>query len=213
MGGTYPSVEGSSLWRSVGKNLGGGTMDMSFFGICREAGASGLKFASRTRNYNPDKKASVKARCPDGYRVVGGGIESPDPLVMATIPYDANDVDLKPDDGWKASAVNNDDIKRELTAHATCRKAGGWDLAYRSEEGGVAGGSTVSGSQTCTQGDAVTGGGGAISGALGTVRVHETYPVDLGDVDDETPENAWTTGLTNTGVGLASGVVHAICRT
>lgn len=75
MGSTNPSKEGDfRLWRSAGFNLAGGTKDMSFFGICRQAQARVMKFRAATRAFNPGKRRTVKAACPEGFRVVGGGI-------------------------------------------------------------------------------------------------------------------------------------------
>jgi hypothetical protein len=212
MGGTYPAKEGSiRLWRSQGLNLVGGMMDMSFFAICREIDASLMKLRSVTRPFNPGKKRTVKVACPDGFRAIGGGIESPEPLVTATVPYDAGDNDKKPDDGWKAAAVNASAVERDLTAHVSCRKAGSWELHYENLDFGIGGGLTASAGVLCTPGD-LTGGGASIAGPDGTVRVHESFPIDAGDAGNVTPADGWHGSLTNGEMGSTSGTVHAICK-
>jgi len=211
MGGSYPVKEfGPLIWRTTGHNLIGGTMDMSFFGICREKQPTMTRFPSVTRPFNPNKQRTVRAPCPQGFRVTGGGIQSSNPLVSANRPYDGKDEDKKPDDGWKVTALNLQPIPEELTAHASCRKAGSWDLKYLREEGTVGGGSSTVSTDICPAG-VVAGGGASISGAAGTVRLHETYPADVGDID-ETPEDGWTTSLRNGGMGPANGVFYAICK-
>jgi hypothetical protein len=187
-------------------------MDMSFFAICREIDTSAMKFRTETRPFNPAKRRTVKVACPDGFRAIGGGIEAPDPLVSATVPYDGGDGDDKPDDGWKATAVNLDAIKRDLTAHVSCRKAGGWDLKYEIAGIGLGSGTSGSAGTMCPAGAAVTGGGTAIAGPAGAVRVHESFPIDAGDAGNDTPEDGWHGSLTNTSVGSATGVIHAICK-
>jgi hypothetical protein len=212
MGPTYRAVEGETeFWRTGLRNLAGGAKDMRFFAICKQSGKSGLRFVTKKRkNVQPGQQRSVRARCPDGYRVIGGGIFLPEPSVTATRPFDGRDRDPKPDDGWKASAVNNDPIERTLEARATCRKAGTWKLAYRSVGVGVGGGGTSLAAQLCAEG-AVVGGGASITGPTGTVRLHESYPHDGAD-GDAAPDDGWSAGLTNLGMGKASGRVHAICK-
>ena len=209
MRSTYRAVEGGfSEWRTSLVNLSGAAKDMSFFAICKESGMNGLKYVTAKRSLEPDQRRSVKAKCPDGYRVVGGGIFLPDPVVSATAPYDGRDNDSKPDDGWKATAVNNQAIERKLKAQAVCRKAGTWKLAYKSTGVGAAGGTTASAGVLCTEGT-VVGGGALIKGPKDEVRLQESYPADTGGAD--TPDG-WSAGLTNLGASQASGAVHAICK-
>jgi hypothetical protein len=212
MGSTYWAAEGGPrFWRTSLRNVAGGAKDMRFFAICKKSGNSGLRFVTKKRrNVQPGEKRSVKARCPDGYRVIGGGIFLASPSVTATLPFDGRDRDSKPDDGWKASGVNNDAIARTLEARAVCRKAGTWKLAYASVGVGVAGGTTSLSGQLCAEGT-VVGGGASITGPTGTVRIHESYPHDGADADIA-PDDAWFAGLTNLEMAQASGRVHAICK-
>jgi hypothetical protein len=210
MGSTYRSVGGFSpnSWRTALRNLSGGAKDMSFFSICRESGKKGLKFVTVKKKFEPDQRRTVKAKCPDGYRVIGGGIHSVDPIVTATAPFDGKDDDSKPDDGWKATAVNNHALEQELKAQAVCRKSGTWQLAYKSTGVGAAGNTTAHGGVLCVEGT-VVGGGASIKGPNGDVRLQESYPNDSGGTD--TPDG-WSAGLTNLGADPASGAVHAICK-
>jgi hypothetical protein len=207
---TYRSVNGFSpnSWRTALVNLSGGTKDMSFFAICKESGKRGLKYVTAKRKFEPGQRRSVKAKCPDGYRVLGGGIYSVDPIVTTTAPFDGKDDDSKPDDGWKATAVNNHALEQKLEAQAVCRKSGTWQLAYKSTGVGAAGNTTASAGVLCIEGT-VVGGGASINGPKGDVRLQESYPKDSGGAD--TPDG-WSAGLTNLGADQASGAVHAICK-
>ena len=140
MGSTYPAKEGSHLWRASGLNLVAGSIDMSFFAICRQIQPDVSKFRSATRSVKAGKRRTVKAACPDGFQVTGGGIEGSNPLIAATVPYDGKDSGKKPDDGWKATAFNPDAAAEDLTAFASCRKAGTWDLKYLRVENPVGAG-------------------------------------------------------------------------
>jgi hypothetical protein len=211
MGATYPALEVSRIWRSVGRNEGVGAMDMSFFAVCRALDPGAFRFRSETKPVNPGKRRSVRAPCPNGFRAIGGGLEFGQGLAVATAPYDGRDPDKKPDDGWRARAVNGAPSQAELTAHVSCREAGTWTLAYEREAFLVGGGSSALSTAICEEG-AATGGGGTIAGP-GAVRLHEAYPVDFGDVEDTIPENGWQLSVRNSSMGSAEAVVHAVCKT
>jgi hypothetical protein len=187
-------------------------IDMSFFAVCRKAQPQLSKLRSAAKPVEPNERRTVRSRCPDGFQVTGGGLEAPNPIPSASGPYDGKDRDKKPDDGWKATAVNSSAQPADLVTWASCRKAGSWDLEYRKGEFPVGGGGSVSTTSLCPNG-VVTGGGGAIRGPSGLVRIHETFPADDGSDADETPADGWTTSLRNGDMGTAEGVAYAICKT
>ena len=213
MGGTYPAQEGELYeWRSVGTNLLGGSMDMSFFAVCRKLEPGVMKFRSAAKPLDGTQRKSVKAACPKGFEVTGGGVHAPaDLLIQATAPYDGKDSDHKPDDGWKATAIPNFDTDADLLAYASCRRASSWDLKYVKEKVVVGSNSEGVGTEVCTDG-VVTGGGGSIVGDGGLTRMHETYPADVGDGDD-TPADGWTTSFRNGGASATNFTDYAICKT
>jgi hypothetical protein len=212
MGSTYPAKEGDlRMWRSAGHNLGAGSMDMSFFAVCREVQPRLSTFRRADRPFPVDKRRTVRAACPDGFRVTGGGVHAVNPLVSASAPYDGRDADAHPDDGWKATAKNLFPQPDELTAFASCRKAGTWDLEYVKGQSTVSGGLVVDGDIPCLDG-AVTGGGASITGPSGLVRLHETYPSDAGDLN-EVPADAWFASVRNGAMSTVPAVLYAICKT
>jgi hypothetical protein len=207
-----PGLDGTRrTWRTTGHNLVAGTKDMNFYGVCKESGKKGIRFASgKRKGVDPGEKGTAKARCPDGYRVIGGGIISVDPIVLATVPFDGGDSDAKPDDGWKASAVNNQGVARAVRAQAICRKARAWDLAYHRAEVAINGNSSITASQLCS-GGVVTGGGAEIVGPAGTGRLFSSFPFDDADMGFM-PSEGWLATVTNLTGTQQSGSVHAICK-
>lgn len=212
IGGTYPAQEGGVReWRSVGQNLLGGDMDMSFFAVCRKVEPSLTRFPSAIRTFASGEMKSLKAACPNGFEVTGGGVRGPNPSIMGSVPYDAKDHDHKPDDGWKVTAVNSQSgIEEELQAFASCRRAGDWDLSYVKEKLTIGTDATGEATEICTHG-VVTGGGASITGENGLTRMLETYPADFGD-SDTTPADGWTSSLRNGSASATDGVAHAVCR-
>jgi len=199
--------EGATGWRTSASDLSGGPKDINFFAVCKASGAGGIKYRRLKRSYDPGEEKTVKARCPDGYRVIGGGLESPNPVVVATAPFDAGDQDQKPDDGWRVRAVNAFGLEQTLRAHAVCRKAGAWDLSYESENVAITGGTTLPASATCPSGGAITGGGAKVKPGPGSGRVFEMYPAG-----GTPPREDWHVGITNPSMPQITATVYAICR-
>ena len=72
------------------------------------------------------KQAKVRALCPDGKSVTGGGafasLATDDAHVVASNPIDSKkDADSVPDDGWKAKYHNAATEKQRFTASVVCR--------------------------------------------------------------------------------------------
>jgi hypothetical protein len=201
------STDGATGWRTSASDLTGGSKDIDFYAICKESGAGGLKYRKEKRNFAPAKTKTAKARCPDGYRVIGGGLQSANPVVLATAPFDAGDPDSKPDDGWRIRATNASAQPQELIAHAVCRAAGAWQLSYRSVSESVSGGTTDGTTRSCPAGAAVTGGGVRIDAGPGAARLFEMFPAG-----GAPPQQAWFGAITNLSMGSISATVHAICR-
>ena len=212
MGSTYPAQEGDLLeWRSQGYNLLGGTMDMGFFAVCRKVEPSMWKFRSASKSVASAAIETVKATCKKGFEVTGGGLQSANPRVLASAPYDGSDKDKKPDDGWKATALNDDPTTRDLLAYASCRKAGTWDLQYlKTKQQAIGSDASAASTDVCTDG-VVTGGGASIVGTTGLTRLHESYPADFDDAND-TPADGWTSSVRNASASSTSATFYAICK-
>jgi hypothetical protein len=206
------AFEGTArTWRSTGVNLAGGVKDMDFYGVCKESGRKGTRIVMAKRMVDPGEKGTAKVRCPDGYRVIGGGVISADPIVLATVPFDGGDSDDETDDGWKASAINNQGVARPVKAQAICRKAGTWSLAYIQSGVGLIANGTTAYTRLCPNTGVAVGGGGAIIGPAGTGRIFETFPHDSGDMD-VTPSEGWTAELKNLSASPQQGTVDVICK-
>jgi hypothetical protein len=65
-----------------------------------------------------------RAGCPTDEHVVGGGARTSGPenrsRLVATVPYDGNDADDVPDDGWRVRVYNVGGAAKQVTAYAVC---------------------------------------------------------------------------------------------
>ena len=217
MGSSHPETKGAGFahgaldWRSTATDLTQPSTDIGFYAVCRKSGAEGLKYRTRTRSVKPGAEKTVKAPCPDGKRVIGGGLISADPVVLATVPFDGGDGDAKQDDGWKARVISEFGIKTDLRVISVCLEAGVWDLAYM--DGGanhnifLTPNSTVDFGRSCGVDDSVIGGGAEILGPATNGRIHDSFPGAA-----EPPDGGWSAGLTNMTASTVTGRAYAICR-
>jgi hypothetical protein len=88
--------------------------------------AGRTKYEKNTVNIKPASAKSAKLSCPDGMSVTGGGgfIFGPaaSGWLFASHPFDGRDRKQKPDDGWKVSAFNDDELEgTQMIAYAICR--------------------------------------------------------------------------------------------
>jgi hypothetical protein len=71
------------------------------------------------------ESAGVRAFCPVGRPVLGGGVRVSGPAsashVINSRPIDTKDSGTVPDDGWRGAATNTSDQDLTLTVHAVCR--------------------------------------------------------------------------------------------
>ena len=204
-------AHGAGDWRSTATDLTQPQTDIGFYAVCKKSGADGLKYRTRTRSVKPAAEKTVKAPCPDGYQVIGGGLVSADPVVVGTVPFDSGDGNAKQDDGWKVRVVSDYGLKTDVDAIAVCLESGTWDLAY--EDGGanhnifLDPNSTLLFERPCDVGDSVIGGGGEILGPATNGRIHESYPGSV-----MPPDGGWSVGLTNMTASTVTGRAYAICR-
>lgn len=192
------------------ENANANPADATSFAIC--ARKKGLSMETRaTPEPDNDAVVSAKARCPKGTSVTGGGLtsDSNEEFILASAPYDGNDADPKPDDGWRTSVVTGiGQPDRQLRAHAFCSSR--FTLAYRRDTDTDV---TLDGSALadCPGRAAITGGGIAISGGAGAF-VNTSAPVDDAGAEDEVPDDAWQ-GSAGVTTGSRRVDVYAICRT
>ena len=147
----------------------------------------------------------LKAHCPAGTHVTGGGLYNgaSDDDFLVSAPYDGNDQDSKPDDGWVGRIVPASTAK-DVFVRAICSDA--YQLSYHDDD--VNGTGVMGKSVVCPAGSAVTGGGMALSGDAGAYP-HASQPADIGDVNT-TPEDGWLAEVSVTGTRTLT--VIAICK-
>jgi hypothetical protein len=215
MGDTHPDVEGdASVWRSSAVNGTGDPLVMTFFAICSES--DGVRSKTNKTRIPPGSKAKVRAGCPRGSVVAGGGIQT-DGAALASIGYDDADRDERPDDGWKASAYNAGSQPIDLRVHASCVRASAWQLTYTRSGTATQAGHTVFDGSLCAEGRALSGMGAKARGGTGPhdIRLLEIYPVDSGVDGDVTPSEAGVAalGLQNDASDVFAGMsTSTICR-
>ncbi len=139
-----------------------------------------------------NKAKNLKARCPNGTSVVGGGIyltgSNSEIFISATRPWDSGDKGKKPDDGWFVRAANVAGSHKVMTAHAMCRSDLSLDPfgGFGSMSPGVGG----VGSGCDSPQDSITAPGGEIQGTdptlvrFGAVRPDDNT-IEAGSVPDD----------------------------
>ncbi|MGI9021582.1 MAG: hypothetical protein ACR2G3_12845 [Solirubrobacterales bacterium] len=110
---------------SMRANFGGGTGTAEALAVC---GQQVSKYRTKARDIDPQETLTVKAPCPTGTRVTGGGGRIKDATTLSSnadlnssFPYDGNDGDSDHDDGWAVRGWNDRPSGRgRLTAYAIC---------------------------------------------------------------------------------------------
>lgn len=101
--------------------------------IC--ARGAGLDYRDRFKSVPAESQATRRVRCPQGTNVTGGGVvdnvgvlaDSDFPMeVAASAPFDGNDGDSRPDDGWFVRVTNGETETRNVIAHAVCARRGSY---------------------------------------------------------------------------------------
>ena len=110
-------------WRGRVHYTGDGGDSASVFLWC----LSGVRPAYRKASVTvpAGKSAGIRAFCPVGRPVLGGGVRVSGPgdasHVIDSRPIDTRDSGTVPDDGWRGAASNTSDQALTLTVHAVCR--------------------------------------------------------------------------------------------
>jgi len=156
---------------------------------------------------SPNVELDVRARCPQDTHVTGGGVDYADDSSQSRIlaPFDGNDDDAKPDDGWRVVAYPAG--SGGVTAIAICARG---KYAYRQANTAGPFGETshVIDQANCRDDQAVTGGGVNVGGASPTARWVSGGP---GDNDfDGAPDDAWKASYMLPAGSIANSI--AICK-
>lgn len=91
--------------------------------VAARAGAE-LVYPHSTFTVTAGTASSGTAKCPSGYKVVGGGVRSThsDDFVNETGPYDGPDANSVPDNGWLVYMRNTQAGDTSATVYAVCKK-------------------------------------------------------------------------------------------
>jgi hypothetical protein len=162
-------------WRGRAYNRFGSDKRIAVFAICSR---DPVRYATGRRSVGPGSAALVRAACPSGTHVAGGGADLSGSATQAylnwSVPYDSNDADSRPDDGWRARAYNQGGPAKTLTVRATCVAANPRYRVRASSNSGEAVG------VDCPAGTHLMGGGGAIAGAADNSFLTAIEPVGDG---------------------------------
>ena len=159
---------------------------------------------------------SAVAKCPKGTRVIGGGAQILDDSggsrLVGTHPFDGQDADRKPDDGWRGVATNATSEDTHLNVWAVCDEAKGFAYRYVRSKAPMGPGRTTA-IASCAAAESVSGGGALIrgKGAAADLYLVMSHPADR-HVFDGTPDNDWSaTGENNTADWTHELSTWAIC--
>ena len=197
-------VSFKEAYAATGSVVGLG-QNIKTFAIC--APAKDVEYRKKTDPFTTmGVPVELKARCPAGTHVTGGGIGrtgggSNDNLLISA-PYDGGDKDGKPDDGWRGRLVPTN-TAQVVTLRAICSDA--LHLSYRREETTDSG--TLALGAGCPTDSVATGGGVELTGDDGP-DLHASIPNDFGDTNT-TPEDGWFARANASSTRTMT--VHAIC--
>jgi hypothetical protein len=115
-------MEGWSGSMNVTNNNGFGISPRAY-AVCLPGGKMRMRYVYKTKVVWPGTTAKVKAKCPKGFRVGGGGSHGFFTRLVASVPFDNKDKRKAPDNGWRVSVHNSSGgDPRALLAHAICLK-------------------------------------------------------------------------------------------
>jgi hypothetical protein len=189
--------------------------------ICR---GGKLRYASKSGQLPAGSPGALKltARCPNGFRVTGGGAlagappPSGDPRVAEVLyshPIDGRDDDTKPDDGWRARLYGTEQAETKVIAICaeTRQKYVQGDTSPVQADGGGSGRFV-----SCPATRHVLGIGGLIGGPVGEARQHSADPGDAFSLhenhdEDTVPDDNASASFVNEAGAPKTGTVYGIC--
>ncbi|HKH14603.1 MAG TPA: hypothetical protein VKA47_08110 [Solirubrobacterales bacterium] len=169
-------------WIGRGFNRFGEQKSMFVFAIC-SAGA--VRYATNHATAAPGAGVGTRAACPSGTHVAGGGAglsgSATEAYLNSSSPYDSNDADHRPDDGWRARAYNQGGPSKRLTVRAECVDA----LPRYASTASTDSSQVVL--TNCPAGTHAMGGGGLNAGLASRAFLNALYPfmTSMGPPDDQ----------------------------
>jgi len=194
-------------WVATFTNESGGQQVIHSWAVCGRLDGRELR-QSTVEDAPGGTEVVVKARCPSGTKVTGGGVSVSGVTSQSrtSAPFDAGDDDLKPDDGWEVIAYP--DQIADVSAFALCARGA---FGYRTDTLGPFPNSTLAFPQaTCESSESVTGGGVRIGGTSPEARISHSSPADGFTDPDQVPDDRWDSGVEIPQGETATG--FAICK-
>ncbi len=184
---------------------------LALTGISIAGEAGGLDYVVKKADNDPVAQTTITRKCPSGSQASGGGVFGKGVYDQQQInslqPYDGDDGNDTPDDGWLALMDNQAAGKVPVKLHVVCS---GKEHTYaESSSIAINSGQTQSASLTCATGRAVAGGIEA-GGGDDQQNLVRSHPIDTGDMDS-VPDDGWLVTSHNVSVGQRSFRVHVVC--
>lgn len=203
---------GASGWEAQSNNNTGSSGQMTVTAICAKRGE--YDYRSALRNIPVGTQVEKRAKCPNGTDVVGGGVETSSESfqieAVSSEPFDDDDRNSKPDDGWLGAANNETDSVETMEVVAVCARNGDYKYVH-SRRLNLPDNTQVTTKARCPRGRQVTGGGVDISGIEPDTAIVTTAPSDSGD-NGTKPDDLWLGTANNDNSGQDERVrVFAIC--
>jgi hypothetical protein len=152
------------------------------------------RYREASRSLDVRETGGLRAACPPGTHVVGGGVNADGNRINASYPFDSRDAGDAPDDGWQARVRNYSGSRSRLAVHAVCQSR---RPTYRERTGRLSGDANGLGTffkLRCSGGSRAISAGVKIGGKLApghTLRFLTTE--DRGD-EGEVPEDRIVAG-------------------
>ena len=213
VGSTSPTRGGDpGSWFAEAINSSASPAQMTVTAICARGR---FAYQRRERLVAAGGQDQLKAPCPAGTKVTGGGvITATDSLkvdVASTEPFDGPDPGSTPDDGWLGTANNGKSSSTRMVVLAACAKSGHYRYVHSAREP-LPDNSEASAEARCPAGTTVTGGGIDNSGIDIGAEIRSTFPFDGGDIGF-TPDDGWEGSANNDDTGRSERMqAFAICR-
>jgi hypothetical protein len=103
----------------------GGSSDTAAHAICAAKGDLAVRYPYRIEDAGAKAKVggpiagASRVACPRGFHVSGGGAYG-DLRIRASVPFDGDDANLAPDDGWRVRFYSPDGAEEPMSIHAIC---------------------------------------------------------------------------------------------
>ena len=130
--------------------------------------ALGLRYRTKTRGLGADRKKALVARCPAGFKVVGGEVThdaaGAGVLIQASRPADRNEA-------WKGELLNTTASPQDMYVTAACASGGlAKKLTYRKQSKQAPESKQTLATSDCPQGAEAVGGGVSVDKAIANVN-------------------------------------------